>query len=108
MQRRETTMDGSKGRPCRRLRRGLTMPELLVAVAVLGLLGFLVLARRSSAPMMTAISAPAPPPAPPQPWTAGGEMSLQETLDRLGFTVNVPSTYQGRPLRNLRGYQAST
>ena len=39
---------------------------------------------------------------------AGCELSLQTTLDRLGFTVNVPRTYQGRRLANWPPGRVST
>jgi hypothetical protein len=42
----------------------------------------------------------------PAPYT--GELSLQTTLDRLGFTVNVPQEYQGRHLLNRGDGHVST
>ncbi len=40
--------------------------------------------------------------------TPGGELSLQETLDQLGYTVNVPTTHGGQPLTPQRPYRVST
>ena len=37
-----------------------------------------------------------------------GELSLQETLDRLGYSVNVPTEYDGREVLNYNGYRTST
>jgi hypothetical protein len=37
-----------------------------------------------------------------------GEISLQEALDRLGYTVNVPTSYAGRPVLSMNGYREST
>src|SRR5947209_1781469 len=92
-----------------RMRSGLTLIELLVAIAVLGLLEALLLTAPTFAP------APEKPLsiAPPRPATGvvvryGGEMSLQTTLDRLGFTVNVPRDYQGRRLANWGSGRVST
>jgi prepilin-type N-terminal cleavage/methylation domain-containing protein len=95
------------------MRSGLTLVELLVAIAVLGLLEALLLA----GPMLTTAGAPppdayqppplaVPTPAPLRP--ADGELSLQTTLDRLGFTVNVPRAYQGRRLANRQPGRVST
>jgi len=100
----------------RRTRSGLTLVELLVAIAVLGGLEVLLLTLSSPPPE------PAPPPLsfyqPPAPPTVStpltprvvyqGEMSLQTTLDRLGFTVNVPQDYQGRHLANWGPGHVST
>jgi len=93
------------------MRSGLTLVELLVAIAVLGALEVLLLTAQPPAP------APDPPPplsiAPPPPSDEpapyyGGELSLQTTLDRLGFTVNVPRVYEGRRLANWAGGRVST
>jgi hypothetical protein len=96
--------------PAGRMRPGLTMPELLVGIVVFGVLGFLVLARFSTTPRMVTSSPTMVAPAlvEPLPPPSGGEMSLQETLDRLGYTVNVPRSLYGRPLRNWCGYRVST
>lgn len=40
--------------------------------------------------------------------TPGGELSLQETLDQLGYTVNVPTEHGGQPLTPQRPYRVST
>jgi prepilin-type N-terminal cleavage/methylation domain-containing protein len=98
-----------------RVRPGLTLVELLVAIAVLGLLEALLLTAGTPAPdtqpppLAAAEQAPPdepiPPAAPPQP---GRELSLQETLDRLGFTVNVPRVYDGRRLANWGAGRVST
>jgi prepilin-type N-terminal cleavage/methylation domain-containing protein len=88
-----------------RLRPGLTLVELLVAIAVLGLLEALLLTTHAPAPRPTLLLA-APTPAPLMP--AGGELSLQTTLDRLGFTVNVPREYEGLPLDGSRPGRVST
>jgi prepilin-type N-terminal cleavage/methylation domain-containing protein len=91
----------------RRMRSGLTLVELLVAIAVLGLFEALLLTARVQAPVSpTPLSLAVPVLAPLMP--AGGELSLQTTLDRLGFTVNVPSDYQGRRLANWRAGRVST
>jgi prepilin-type N-terminal cleavage/methylation domain-containing protein len=90
-----------------RMRSGLTLVELLVAIAVLGLLEALLLTARAHAPVpSTPLSLAVPVPAPLMP--AGGELSLQTTLDRLGFTVNVPREYEGRPLMNRQSGRVST
>ena len=46
--------------------------------------------------------------APTQNMTATGEVSLQETLDRLGYTVNVPAVYGGHTLLRWNDYRLST
>ena len=74
-----------------RMRSGLTLVELLVAIAALGLLEVLLLTVRTPAPRPPLLLA-VPTPAPLMP--AGCELSLQTTLDRLGFTVNVPRSYR--------------
>lgn len=39
----------------------------------------------------------------------GGELSLQESLDRLGYTVNVPTVFEGHTLKQWgNGYRTST
>lgn len=38
----------------------------------------------------------------------GGELSLQETLDQLGYTVNVPVEHGSQPLTPQRPYRTST
>jgi hypothetical protein len=38
----------------------------------------------------------------------GGEISLQETLDRLGYSVNVPARYEGQPVTQPSPYRTST
>ncbi len=106
--------------PGPRLRSSLTLVELLVAIAVLGLLEALLWTAQTPAPdppPPLAAAQPAPPAepsppvdpvlpaAPPQP---GGELSLQTTLDRLGFTVNVPRVYDGRRLANWGRGRVST
>jgi prepilin-type N-terminal cleavage/methylation domain-containing protein len=90
-------------------RPGMTLIELAMAIAALGLLGCLFLASRMPSagtecndPPAIAISTP---PAPPHIWY--GEKSLQETLDRLGYTVNVPHVYHGRRV-DTDGYRFST
>ena len=88
-----------------RMRSGLTLVELLVAIAALGLLEVLLLTVRTPAPRPPLLLA-VPTPAPLMP--AGCELSLQTTLDRLGFTVNVPRTYQGRRLANWPPGRVST
>src|SRR5947209_20094831 len=96
------------GRPRsgQRMRSGLTLVELLVAVAVLGTLGALVLSVQTPVSTFAPPLPPAPPPLPPGPPAPpsvvitryGGEVSLQTTLDRLRFTVNLPRSYHGRQL----------
>jgi prepilin-type N-terminal cleavage/methylation domain-containing protein len=92
-------------------RRGMTLIELAVSLAALGLLGCLFLASRVPPPMPDgcsappAIAIPTPPPPPPPP--SNGELSLQETLDRLAFTVNVPQRYRGRQVDSW-GYRQSS
>jgi prepilin-type N-terminal cleavage/methylation domain-containing protein len=95
----------------RRTRSGLTLVELLVAIAILG--GLEVLLFTLSAPPPEPVAPPplsmAQPPPPPAPRVYySGEMSLQTTLDRLGFTVNVPQDYQGRHLANFGPGHVST
>jgi prepilin-type N-terminal cleavage/methylation domain-containing protein len=90
-----------------RMRSGLTLVELLVAIAVLGLFEALLLTARAPAPVSPPpLLLAVPSPAPLMP--ADGELSLQTTLDRLGFTVNVPRAYQGRRLANWRPGRVST
>jgi prepilin-type N-terminal cleavage/methylation domain-containing protein len=101
-------MNDSWNSNTRQARRGLTLPELLMTIAVLGALGCLVLARRSTAPAIVTSCPALEAPAPALPARTGGEMSLQETLDRLGYTVNVPRSFQGRRLSNPSGYRVST
>jgi len=93
----------------RRTRSGLTLVELLVAIAVLGGLEILLLTLQPPPPE------PAPPPLAyyqpsahptmsplPTPRVVyQGEMSLQTTLDRLGFTVNVPRITMGAIWRTM-------
>jgi prepilin-type N-terminal cleavage/methylation domain-containing protein len=90
-------------------RPGMTLIELAMAIAALGLLGCLFLASRMPSagtecndPPAIAISTP---PAPPHIWY--GEKSLQETLDRLGYTVNIPHVYHTRRVAT-DGYRFST
>lgn len=40
--------------------------------------------------------------------SSDGELSLQETLDRLGYSVNVPVNHDGEPLTQPRPYRTST
>ena len=47
-------------------------------------------------------------PAPTQNMTAIREVSLQETLDQLGYTVNVPAVYGGHTLLRWNDYRLST
>ncbi len=97
----------------RRVRRpGLTLIELLLSIAGLGVLGCLMLSygTPAQAPEISAVtvSEPAPPPPPGCPIQRGwGELSLQETLDRLGYTVNVPHEFQGQQVA-ANGYRVST
>jgi prepilin-type N-terminal cleavage/methylation domain-containing protein len=101
-------MDG-RPRSGQRIRSGLTLVELLVAIAVLGVLGGLLLSAQTSAPTPPPPLPPAPPAPPPVVLARyGSELSLQTTLDRLGFTVNVPRSYQGRRLANGGPGHAST
>lgn len=91
----------------RRMRSGLTLVELLVGIAALGLMGALLLTARAPAPV------PSPPPSLAVPTPAPlvppvRELSLQTTLDRLGFTVNVPRCYEGRRLANWPPGRVST
>jgi prepilin-type N-terminal cleavage/methylation domain-containing protein len=100
----------------RRTRSGLTLVELLVAIAVLGGLEVLLFTLSSpppepvSPPLSFTQSSPPPmEPAFPAPRIVyQGEMSLQTTLDRLGFTVNVPQDYHGRHLANYGPGHVST
>lgn len=118
-------MTGRWRRHTRGARPGLTLIELLIAIAVLAVLGALLLSRhpdltRQEEPPPAASEAPEPPspPAapvvlpvpdqPPAPTAYGMELSLQETLDRLGFTVNVPRIYHGHSIADARGYRTST
>jgi prepilin-type N-terminal cleavage/methylation domain-containing protein len=90
-----------------RMRSGLTLVELVVAIAVVGLFGALLVTARAPAPVsLPPLLLAVPTPAPLMP--ADGELSLQTTLDRLGFTVNVPRAYQGRRLANWRPGRVST
>jgi prepilin-type N-terminal cleavage/methylation domain-containing protein len=107
-QRKEISMNDSWNSNTRQARRGLTLPELLVTIAVLGTLGCLVLARRSPAPTILTSRPALEAPAPALPPGPGGEMSLQETLDRLGYTVNVPRSFQGRRLTHPGSYRVSS
>src|SRR5713226_3032711 len=92
-----------------RMRSGLTLVELLVAIAVLGLFEALLLTAQTPAPAPpTPLSIAEPFPAPVTHAPSGGELSLQATLDLLGFTVNVPRDYQGRPLRTWGPGRVST
>jgi hypothetical protein len=91
-----------------RMRSGLTLVELLVGIAAVGLMGALLLTARAPAPVsppLVSLAVPTPAPLMPDP---GRELSLQATLDRLGFTVNVPRAYQGRRLRNWQPGRIST
>jgi len=93
------------------MRSGLTLVELLVAIAVLGALEVLLLTAQPPVPppdppTPLSITQP-PPPLRPPPYYAG-ELSLQTTLDRLGFTVNVPREYAGRRLWNGAAGRVST
>src|SRR3989442_545810 len=91
------------------MRSGLTLIELLVAIAVLGLLEALLLTAPTFAPAPeTPLSIAKPLPPVITPARYGGELSLQTTLDRLGFTVNVPRVYQGRRLRDWGPGRVST
>lgn len=91
-----------------RMRSGLTLVELLVGIAAAGLLGALLLTARATAPVSPPpLTLAVPTPAPLMP-DAGRELSLQETLDRLGFTVNVPRQYEGRRLANWPPGRIST
>jgi hypothetical protein len=45
---------------------------------------------------------------PTQNVTSISEVSLQETLDRLGYTVNVPAVYGGHTLQRWNDYRLST
>jgi prepilin-type N-terminal cleavage/methylation domain-containing protein len=100
----------------RRARSGLTLVELLVAIAVLGGLEVLLFTLSSpppepAPPPLSFYQPPAPPmmATPPTPRVVyQGEMSLQTTLDRLGFTVNVPQDYHGRHLANWGPGHVST
>jgi hypothetical protein len=90
--------------------RGLTLLEMVIALGVMGVLGALVLSCRVSAP---AVHAPSPEVSVPLSCPAGAEaepeqaeLSLQDTLDRLGYTVNVPASFHGREL-DPRGHQRS-
>jgi prepilin-type N-terminal cleavage/methylation domain-containing protein len=94
-----------------RMRPGLTLVELLVAIAVLGLFEALLLTAQAPAPAPpppTPLSTAEPFPAPVTRAPSGGELSLQATLDLLGFTVNVPREYEGRRLANWRPGRVST
>src|ERR1051326_6221934 len=98
-----------------RLRAGLTLVELLVSIAALGLLGCCVLTYRMAPPceneavMAVGDDSPAPPepPAPTAPPGRYAELSLQETLDRLGYTINVPHVFHGQKVA-ANGYRVST
>src|ERR1051326_8448516 len=102
-----------ENRPARRFRAGLTLPELLVAIASFGVLGCLlfthqVLNSTSEAPVISrVIVTPAPPAPPPARCISQGDVSLQETLDRLGYTVNVPHEFHGATVA-ADGYRVST
>jgi hypothetical protein len=48
------------------------------------------------------------PSSPPPRIVYQGEMSLQTTLDRLGFTVDVPQEYEGRRIAQWGGGRVST
>jgi prepilin-type N-terminal cleavage/methylation domain-containing protein len=95
----------------RRARSGLTLVELLVAIAVLGGLEVLLLTLSSPPPEPVPpppLSMAQPPPAPVSRIVYQGEMSLQTTLDHLGYTVNVPQDYHGRHLANYGPGRIST
>jgi prepilin-type N-terminal cleavage/methylation domain-containing protein len=100
----------------RGLRSGMTLIELVTALAALGLVGCLLLAnsRLTCPPASMVAETPAPfvietlpAPPPPPPVYRGGELSLQATLDRLGYTVNVPAKYEGCVLAR-NGYRCSS
>ena len=94
-----------------RMRSGLTLLELLVAIAVLGVLEILLLTAQAPAPAPVPsppLSIAQPPPAPLEPSPYQGELSLQTTLDRLGFTVNVPQHYEGRRVSTWAAGRVST
>ena len=87
---------------CRRpWRTGLTVCALVGITAAL--FGTATPARRC--PGETFVAPVATTPAPLGP-TA--EIGLQEALDQLGYTVNVPTSYDGRPLVLWNGYRTST
>jgi hypothetical protein len=103
-------MKGPPNRSARRVRAGLTMVELLMALAALGVLGVLALSYQVPAPPVRtppplSIEAPSPPVCPRNVYY--GERSLQDTLDRLGYTVNVPHEYRGHTIASL-GSRVST
>jgi prepilin-type N-terminal cleavage/methylation domain-containing protein len=94
-----------------RARPGLTVLELIIAVAVLGLLGSLVYSCHTAGPGVAAppcVSESAPPAAlESEVASVSEELSLQATLDRMGYTVNVPLEHRGRSL-DPRGDRYST
>jgi prepilin-type N-terminal cleavage/methylation domain-containing protein len=90
-------------------RPGLTLLELLVALVVLGLLGGVIICRRTPTPgpPTSFLSTSESVAISEAPGAVQEELSLQETLDRLGFTVNVPQAYRGHSLARS-GYRMST
>jgi prepilin-type N-terminal cleavage/methylation domain-containing protein len=107
-------MSGRCTHPARPARSGMTLIELMLALAALGLLGCLLLFSRPEipSPVDSAVlscpeAVPLPPPPPPPRPPVYGEMSLQQTLDRLGYTVNVPRFFHGIRVASL-GYRTSS
>lgn len=94
-----------------RARRGLTLLEMIVALGMMGVLGALVLSCRVTTPNVKAprpeVSAVSTCDAVLDTGSPQEELSLQDTLDRLGYTVNVPATFHGHSL-DPRSYRRST